>query len=131
MNHMGRIAFAVFCGLAMVSVPAVAAPSRSGPPQFRGDWHPVVGAGAVYQMESKGQPAMSLEVAVVGQEAGGYWVENRMSVPEETITKMLLTQAGPQRFIIKAAGQPAMELPVMQAQSQGMPETNLKQLINW
>ena len=113
-------------GLILMPAAAIGAPSRSGGmPQFRGDWHPVVGAGAVYQVDNKGQAGISWEVAVVGQEAGGYWIENRMSAPQEMISKMLITTGGPQRFIVKAAGQPAMELPVMQAQ--GVPETNLKQ----
>lgn len=102
---------------------ASAAQSRSGLPQFRGAWHPVVGSGGVYQLEQKGQPPMTWEVAVVGQESGGYWIENRMAAPQEMVSKMLITQAGPQRFIVKTQGQPAMELPVMQAQ--GMPQTDL------
>lgn len=127
MNRISRTALAVFFVLSLVSTPSFAARSDSGGmPQFRGDWHPVVGAGAVYQMESKGQPALSLEIAVVGQEAGGYWIENRMNMPQEMISKMLVTPEGPQRFIVKAAGQPAMEMPVNLQGRQG-PETNLKE----
>lgn len=122
-----RIALIALCLLSLSSAPLFAARSDpGGMPQFRGDWHPVVGAGAVYQVDNKGQAGMSWEVAVVGQEAGGYWVENRVGAPEESILKMLVTTAGPQRLIVKSAGQPAMELPVAM-QVQQAPETNLKQ----
>ena len=127
MVRMNRVALVAFCSLALAAAPSLAAHSHSGDlPSFRGDWHPVVGAGAVYQVEGRGQPAMSWEIAVVGKEQGAYWIENRMAVPEESIMKMLVSPgAPPKRMIVKAAGQPAMELPVLQAQ--GLPETNLKQ----
>lgn len=119
-----RIALIALCAVVSSVAPVSAAPRSGGIPHFKGEWHPAVGAGAVYQLEQKGQPPMTWEVAVVGKEGDGYWIENRTTVPQEAIAKMLLTKAGPQRFIVKAAGQPAMELPAMQAQ--GMPETDLK-----
>ncbi len=124
MIQKSRIALVVLCSLAFGSVPALAA-SSGGIPQFKGEWHPVVGAGAVYQMEQKGQPAMSWEIVVVGQEADAYWIENRMNVPQETVSKMLIAPGQVKRLIVKTAGQPAMEFPVMQAQ--GFPQTDLKQ----
>jgi len=127
MNRPIRIALTALCVFTLASAPSFAAYPRSGGmPQFRGDWYPVVGAGAVYQVDNKGQAGMSWEISVVGQEAGGYWIENRVGAPEESILKMLVTTAGPQRLIVKAAGQPAMELPVT-LQAQQVPETNLKQ----
>ena len=127
MNRISPIAFIVLMGVALAAAPASAARSQSGGmPDFRGEWHPVVGAGAVYQVEGRGQPAMTVEIAVVGQEAGGYWIENRVSAPEENIMKMLVTQGSPKRLIVKGAGQPAMELPV-NMQAQVIPDTDLKQ----
>ena len=127
MSRSIRIALTAMCVFALSSAPSFAARSDSdGMPQFRGEWHPVVGAGAVYQVDNRGEAGISWEIAVVGQEAGGYWIENRVSVPRESIMKMLVTTAGPQRLIIKAAGQPAMELPIT-PQSRQVPETNLKQ----
>jgi hypothetical protein len=127
MHRTIRIALVGFFVFALSSAPAQAARARSeeGMPQFRGGWYPVVGAGAVYQVESPGLPSRSLEIAVVGQEAGGYWIETRTSVPEESIMKMLRVQGTPKRLIIKAAGQPAMELPATM-QAQPAPGTNLK-----
>ena len=127
MNRSVRITLTAMCAFVLSSAPLFAARSDSGGmPQFRGDWNPVVGAGAVYQVDNRGQAGMSWEIAVVGQEAGGYWIENRVSAPEDSIMKVLVTTVGPQRLIIKAAGQPAMELPVT-PQAQQVPETNLKQ----
>ncbi len=118
---------ACFAGIALSAAvwahPAWAA--RGGGPAFKGDWNPKVGSGAVYQLEQKGQPPMDWEVAVVGQEAGGYWVETRMTAPEEVVTKALILPGAIQRTIVKASGQPAMELPAMTA-GQGIPETDLK-----
>ena len=50
------------------SIPASAAPS-GGMPQLKGEWHPAVGNGAVYQMEERGRPSMTWEIAVVGHES--------------------------------------------------------------
>lgn len=92
---------------------------------FKGGWHPKVGSGAVYQIEQRGQPPMSWEVAVVGQEAGGYWVETHVAAPEQMTTKALVAPGGVQRVIVKSGGEPAMELPGMSA-GQGMPETGIE-----
>ena len=37
-------------------------------PQIQGVWNPVVGSGAAYQVESKGERKTELEMAVVGSE---------------------------------------------------------------
>ena len=106
--------------------PAFAARGNPGMPAFKGDWHPVVGSGAVYQMKQKNQPAVDWEVAVVGKEEGGYWVETRMSVPEPMVMKMLIVPpGGVKRTIMKAGKEPAIEMPVMQGHA--APETDLKQ----
>jgi len=118
-----QVALLALCSLAFGTVPAPAA-SSGGIPQIKGEWHPTVGAGAVYQLEQKGQPAMTWEIAVVGQEANAYWIENRTSVPGEAISKMLMAPGQVKRLIVKAEGQPAMEFP---AQAAGAPQTDLKQ----
>ncbi len=106
--------------------PAFAARGSRGMPAFKGDWHPVVGSGAVYQMKQKNQPAMDWEVAVVGKEEGGYWVETRMATPEQMVMKMLIVPPGGiKRTIMKAGTEPAIEMPVMRGHS--APETNLKE----
>ncbi|MCM8794365.1 MAG: hypothetical protein NC819_00960 [Candidatus Omnitrophica bacterium] len=97
------------------------------PAGFRGDWHPVVGSGAVYQYSDGGKDSQEWKIAVVGQEAGGYWVENRMgSGRDETITKILVVQGTPKRAIMKAGKEPAIEMPLNMMGSSA-PSTNLKQ----
>src|SRR6266849_1046928 len=48
-------------------------------PQIQGVWNPVVGSGAVYQVESKDTHKTEMEIAVVGSETvdnkPGYWLE--------------------------------------------------------
>lgn len=126
MSKIARIGLLAFLSLAVMAAPQALA-ARGGPPGgapgFRGAWHPVVGSGAAYRLEQQDQPAMDMEIAVVGQEAGGYWVETRMFAPEEMISKALILPGQVKRTIVKAAGQPAMELPAMNAPK--VPETNL------
>lgn len=128
MSRIARIGLLASLSLAVAAVPQAMA-ARGGPPGgapgFRGAWHPVVGSGAAYRLEQKGQPAMEMEIAVVGQEAGGYWVETRMFAPEEMISKALILPGQVKRTIVKAAGQPAMELPAMSAPK--VPETDIQQ----
>lgn len=71
-------------------------------------------------------PAMTMEMDVVGKEAGGYWVETRMAMPDEMISKSLIADGGVKRTIVKAAGQPAMEMPSLGMQPSG-PTTDLKE----
>ena len=126
MSRIARIGLLASLSLAVAAVPQAMA-ARGGPPNgapgFRGAWHPVVGSGAAYRLEQKGQPAMEMEIAVVGQEEGGYWVETRMFAPEEMISKALILPGQVKRTIVKAAGQPAMELPAMNAPK--VPETDI------
>ncbi len=116
--------------LALVFVAAagqgVSFAARGGPggPMFKGGWHPKVGSGAVYRIEQSGQPAMDWEVAVVGQEAGAYWLEMRMTMPEEMIMKTLVAPGEVKRTIIKSGREPAMELPGM-SMGQSVPETDI------
>ena len=78
----------------------------------------------MYQVQQKGEPTATWEMAVVGQEGNGWWVETRMNIPEEVISKILMTDGGVERFVVKAASQPAMELPAVQAQ--GVPQTGVE-----
>jgi len=118
-----------FSALALVMAAGVgvsfAARGGQGGPAFKGGWHPKVGSGAVYRIEQSGQPAMDWEVAVVGQEAGAYWLEMRMSSPQEMIMKTLVAAGQVKRTIVKSGREPAMELPGMSA-GQSVPETDIE-----
>jgi len=91
-------------------------------PHLFGDFKPVVGSGAQYQMTTQ-NGAMTFAYAVVGKEdaAGGtgYWVEIRTQSPqtkEEMVMKQLMVVSGdkPQikRMIMQMPGRPPMEMPV-------------------
>lgn len=74
------LAFVLVAALA-VSVSAQFGP-RMRPPSVRGVWSPVVGSGAVYQIEGRGRK-MDMEIAVVGTETvngkPGHWLETTIS----------------------------------------------------
>jgi hypothetical protein len=114
------VKWTVVVAIVMLCLPASAQVGMRQP-QMRGMWHPVVGAGAVYEMQSRDAKKNALEVAVVGQEQfqgkPGYWLE--MSFPDprggEGISKMLMVtegeNPGPKRMIVKMGGE-AMEMPM-------------------
>ena len=126
MKRIGRAAVWVAGFTLAVASPSIAQMGGRGGPSFRGDWRPTVRAETIYRSEEGGQPAMTWEVACVGQEGNGYWVETRFTSGEETISKALTAPAGVQRIIVKAGREPAMELPVFAAGAQA-PQTDLKE----
>jgi hypothetical protein len=91
-------------------------------PRMLGEFKPVVGAGAQYQMTEKGH-TMNYAYAIVGKEdvegGAGYWMEMRMEspgMPGETVMKHLMVLGGdrPQikRMIMQSPGSPPMEMPM-------------------
>jgi len=101
-------------------------------PQIQGVWNPVVGSGAAYQVESKGDRKTELEMAVVGSETyegkTGYWLEWTMQDPRsggQAYMKQLIVldgkQTGMKRMILQAPGQPPMEFPMQMVNRGGQP----------
>jgi len=109
-------------------------------PRMLGEFRPVVGSGAQYEVNAKGQKLM-WTYAVVAKESvqgqDGYWLEMRMEGGPQggAITKTLMVMQGGKpevkRMIMQAAGQPPMEMPMTmmgmmkgkgQASSEGMGE---------
>jgi hypothetical protein len=87
MRRALRLCSAVLCIL-MVSQIATAQMGRGmGGPSMRGVWKPVVGLGSAYQMETKGEGKMEMEIAIVGAETSegkpGHWVEQTINHPRE------------------------------------------------
>jgi len=91
-------------------------------PRLLGEFKPVVGSGAQYQMTAK-NGTMSFAYVVVGQEdvegSTGYWMEIRSEgagMPGEMVMKQLLVLGGdkPQikRMIMQSPGRPPMEMPM-------------------
>jgi len=88
------------------------------PPELRGVFNPVVGEGASYQMaDDKG--SKQFDIAIVGQESGGYWMEYSMQEAKgETVyMKTLMVKQGDevfqQRALVQMAGQPPIEMSMM------------------
>jgi hypothetical protein len=91
-------------------------------PRLLGEFKPVVGSGAQYQMTAN-NGTMSFAYVIVGQEdvegSTGYWMEIRSenpSMPGEMVMKQLLVTGGdkPQvkRMIMQMPGRPPMEMPM-------------------
>lgn len=102
-------------------------------PQFSGVWNPVVGAGAAYSVESRGQTS-EMEMAVVGKETvdgkDGYWFEMTMQSSREkgtVVMKYLYVLDGAQtrvvRMVMQMAGQAPMEMPMQMMGRMGTAST--------
>jgi hypothetical protein len=55
---------------------------RMAPPTMRGVWNPVVGKGAVYEVTTEDGSKKTLEFAIVGKDADGYWLQMSMESPQ-------------------------------------------------
>jgi hypothetical protein len=93
---------------------------RAGPPTFHGVWNPVVGKGAVYEMTTADGVKKKLEIAIVGKDADGYWMQMAMESQEmggELVIKNLavVTQGEVvlSKTIMQMPGRPPMEMSQM------------------
>lgn len=92
------------------------------PPNIPGEFKPVVGSGAQYQMTDKNGATHDWAWAVVGKESvdgqDGYWLEMRSTAPQggSMIMKQLMVLQGGtpdiKRMIMQPPGRPPMEMPV-------------------
>ena len=91
-------------------------------PRLLGDFKPVIGSGAQYQMTAQNR-TMTFAYVVVGKEdvegSTGYWMEIRTqnpATPGEMVMKQLMVLGGdkPQikRMIMQSPGRPPMEMPM-------------------
>jgi hypothetical protein len=96
-------------------------------PTMRGVWNPVVGSGAVYQVDPKGGNKMDMEISIVGTETvegkPGYWLETGFEDPRgegKMYSKVLIVLEGKEtrhvRMIVQPPGQPPMEMPMQMMQ---------------
>lgn len=91
-------------------------------PSMPGEFKPVVGAGAQYEVTTKKNEKVNWAYAVVGKEAvggaEGYWLEMRLEGGKEggMVMKHLLVVRGGKaevkRMIVQTPGQPPMEMPM-------------------
>ncbi len=89
-------------------------------PKLRGNFKPVVGAWAQYQIKGTGPQGQSkMKVAIVGKEGNSYWYESVTEGPGgRSVMKMLVSgdpndSKGVTRMIMKQGNEKAMEMPIM------------------
>ena len=120
-----------FCCVLFLAAAAHAQMGRA--PQFGGVWNPVVGAGAAYSIQAKGETS-EMEMAVVGKETvdgkDGYWLEITIQSPHEKgtmVMKSLYVLDGAQtrvlRVVMQIPGEPPMEMPASMMGRMGTPST--------
>jgi hypothetical protein len=111
------IALAAF-GISQVAA-AQMAMGMGRAPSIAGVFNPEVGSGAAYEMLQKGEgQKTNFEIAVVGKEGPGYWLEYTMQSPHGTIyAKSLSAREADnvvvQRMIIQMPGRPPMDMSSM------------------
>jgi len=83
------------------------------------DFQPVVGHWAEYEMTPEDEKPMKMRISIVGKEDEAYWYESVMTGPDgqQMVSKMLVSGDPSEtdnikRMIVKAEGQPAIEMPV-------------------
>lgn len=95
------------------------------PQMPRGLFNPVVGSGAVYEMQLANGNKTTMEVDVVGKESvdgkDGYWFETAMTgaaagPPGSMVMKMLMVLDGansyPSKMVMQMGNRPPMEMPM-------------------
>jgi hypothetical protein len=94
-------------------------------PKFRGEFKPVDGSWAEYQMKMKdqGEAPTKMKMSMVGKEGTSYWYETVMQGKERMVTKILVSgdpedQKNVKRVIMKPGNEPAMEMPIMNTAKQ-------------
>ncbi len=118
-------------GGALIFFAALSANAQMGmrPPQFGGVFNPVIGAGAEYEIQTKGDK-MVMQLVIVGKESVGgkdaYWFEYTMQSPRtggEIIMKHLMVIDGQNtsvsRMIMQLPGRPPMEFSTQMMQMNG------------
>jgi len=121
MTNCSRLSIAVLLVM-FGAATASAQMGMRGPTQLRGVWNPVVGSGAVYEMQSQNGPKSVMEFDAVGKDSVGgkdaAWMEMTMSNPRmggDIVTKYLVTVDGSgmqtSKMIMQLPGRPPMELP--------------------
>jgi hypothetical protein len=106
---------AFFCLALVVSA---AAQLASQAPQIRGVWHPVVGSGAVYEMQEASGKTHEIQFAVLDSEPvgsdTGYWLEmgSRGGGGTSFVFKQLLVLQGGHTRVKRVIVQPDDEAPI-------------------
>lgn len=110
---------------------------RMGPPNFHGVWNPVIGKGAVYDMQSQDRGKMGMEISVVGKETvdgkDGYWVQTVIDNPEmggQVVTKSLAVMTQDEvvfsKLIMQLPGHPPMEMSQMMQRGRANSQADIR-----
>jgi hypothetical protein len=105
----------------LTALPAGAQMGFGAPKIPSGIFNPVVGAGAVYEVQVSGEPKRTMEFAIVGKESvngkDGYWIEFTMTGTPigDVVVKTLAVPSGSSlltsKTIMQMPGRPPMEMP--------------------
>lgn len=125
MDRSCRLA-AVMLGILTLTAVSNAQMMRNGPPQFHGVLNPVIGQGAVYQLQGSDGKKTELEIAILGKDSvegkDAYWMQMAMSnsdIGGQMVIKHLLVLDGQEthttKTIMQFPGRPPMEMPAQMA----------------
>jgi hypothetical protein len=117
----------MFCVFALTQMAAAQMGMGMRGPSVRGVWAPVVGSGAVYQMENKREGKREMEMTIVGAETfegkPGHWFEMAFKDPNEgqMVVRQLIAQTGKQMQILRMVFQQGSDEPMeMSMEMMGM-----------
>ncbi|MBI3484549.1 MAG: hypothetical protein HY012_05285 [Acidobacteria bacterium] len=117
----------VLCVFTLAQITAAQMGMGMSGPSVRGVWAPVVGSGAVYQMESKREGKREMEMAIVGAETSegkpGHWIEMAFKDRQEgqMVVRQLIALNGKQMQILRMVFQKGNEEPMeMSMEMMGM-----------
>ena len=120
MTFARRMALTLGAVLGLAAVSWAQGMGMMRPPEMPGQFNPVVGSGAEYEITSNGQK-VNWAYAVVGKETvngqDGYWLEMRADSPrgKMVMKQLMVSQPGKvdiERMIMQAPGRPPMEMPM-------------------
>jgi hypothetical protein len=133
MRRSTRKVLAVAFVLLFAAAAAAQMPMQGPSISMHGFWSPVVGSGAAYSVEVKGQPKQEIEIGIVGSETvggkPGYWLEMATREPRvglmvvKTLVMLQAKDLQVQRTIVQSGDDPPIEFT-----TQMMPQQPEKQV---
>lgn len=118
MKKILALSIAVICLAASPAFAGFGGMGKGGP-AIRGDFKPVVGAWAEYEMKGMEGTPSKMKMGIVAKEGNGYWYETVSTTAHgKSVMKMLVSgdpndQMNVKRMIMKQGNEQAIEMPVM------------------
>jgi hypothetical protein len=133
MRELSRLLVMVLVAMAVGGAANAQMGMRMAPPSFHGTWNPVVGKGALYEMTVSDGGKKTIEIAIVGKEADGYWLQMAIQGPDmngELVMKNLavVTQGDVlfSKMIMQMPGRPPMEMTQMMQRNRPNPHADIR-----